>query len=114
MIVPTAVPPTPTPLPPVPPPVITAFSVTPNQIEVNQCVTIYWTTAGGTMAVRILKDGNVVLDNAPFSGQSQDCPGAAGSITYGIEARNAFRISGTPDAEWAHAHLHPRLLGFDR
>lgn len=89
VVVPTAIPPTPTPLPPDPPPVVTAFSVTPNQIEVNQCVTIYWTTAGGTMAVRILKDGSVVLDNAPFSGQSQDCPGVAGSITYSIEARNA-------------------------
>ncbi len=89
VIVPTAVPPTPTPLPPDPPPVVTAFSVTPNQIEVNQCVTIYWTTSGGTMSVRILKDGNVVMDNAPFSGQSQDCPGVAGDITYSIEARNA-------------------------
>lgn len=89
VITPTAEPPTPTPVPPNPPAVITTFSVTPNQIQVNQCVNIFWNTTGGTTNVRILRDGNIVLDNASFSGQTQDCLSQAGTVTYTIEARNA-------------------------
>jgi polar amino acid transport system substrate-binding protein len=88
VVEPTTEPPTPTATPEVNPPAILAFTVTPNQVAVGQCVQIYWNTGGGTNHVQIKKDNAVVLDGAPLTGQTQDCPAAAGTVTYGIEARN--------------------------
>ena len=88
VIQPTAEPPTPTPVPPNPPPVILSFSVSPGQVQVGQCVSIYWRVSGGVSWVQIMRDGNVVLDGAPLNGQTSDCPAAPGTITYRVEARN--------------------------
>jgi ABC-type amino acid transport substrate-binding protein len=73
----------------VPPPVIHAFEVVPNQIQVGACVSVIWQVGGGAQTVRILRDGSVVLDNAPFSGIQQDCPTGAGTYAYSVEANNS-------------------------
>ncbi len=69
-------------------PVVIGFTVNPSQIAQNQCVTVAWNTGGGTTNVRLLRNGQVVLDNAPLSGVTQDCIGQGGSFTYQLEARN--------------------------
>ena len=78
--------PAPTPVPEAPR--IDAFSVSPNQIEVGQCLIVSWGASGGTTRVQLKRNGAVVVDNAPFSGSVQDCPAPAGSYTYRLEASN--------------------------
>ena len=73
----------------VPPPVIQAFEVIPNQVPVGSCVIVFWQVGGGAQTVQILRNGSVVLDNAPFSGNAQDCPASVGSYTYSVEASNS-------------------------
>jgi ABC-type amino acid transport substrate-binding protein/heat shock protein HslJ len=73
----------------VPAPVIQAFEVIPNQIAVGSCVITFWQVGGGAQTVQILRNGSVVLDNAPFSGSAQDCPASVGSYTYSVEASNS-------------------------
>lgn len=91
----TAVVNTPTPIPvatstPAPqPPIIFSFSVTPSQIVVNECVNIVWNTGGGTTNVRIVRDGQTLIDGAPLAGADQNCLSSAGNYIYGIEVRNA-------------------------
>ena len=98
---PTAVPPTATPVPPtatpvpptpVPQPVITNFSVQPAQINVGECVNVSWSTGGGTAFTRLFRDGANIQDNAPVSGNIQDCLGNAGTVTYQLQA---FNVAGT-------------------
>jgi polar amino acid transport system substrate-binding protein len=88
-------------------PIIISFSVSPYQISAGQCVTIAWSVGGGTSYSRILRNSQIIIDNAGVSGQQIDCLDQAGSYTYRLEASNpagdtAFReqpanvISGTP------------------
>jgi hypothetical protein len=69
-------------------PIIKLFSATPADIKVDECTMISWSAGGGTTKVDILKDGQVVLANAPFAGAQQDCLNAAGTVIYRIEASN--------------------------
>jgi polar amino acid transport system substrate-binding protein len=80
-----------TPAPTQPPaaPIINAFSVSPAQIQVGQCVLINWSASGGTSFVRLIRNGAMVLDNADFSGSAQDCLNYAGSVVYRLEASNS-------------------------
>jgi heat shock protein HslJ len=87
VIQPTATLPPPTPTS-IPAPVINQFSVTPPQIQAGACVTISWSTGGGTNRVRLLRNQAVVLDNAPFSGSESDCPNQPGTLQYQLEASN--------------------------
>lgn len=87
---PTAPPPTATPVV-IPtatpaPPVINSFTVSPNQIMTNDCVTINWSTGGGTSYIRLLRNGNVILDDAAHSGALPDCLSSAGNYVYRLEA----------------------------
>ena len=85
---PTATPiPTPTPGPESP--VIDAFAVSPNQIQVGECVNVSWSASGGTTWVQIKRNGVVVLDGAPLSSSAQDCLGESGTWTYRVEASNS-------------------------
>jgi polar amino acid transport system substrate-binding protein len=68
------------------PPVINYFSVSPSQIQVNQCVNIAWSVGGSTSRVQIKRDNLTILDNAPFQGNTNDCPTTAGSVTYQVIA----------------------------
>jgi hypothetical protein len=85
-------------------PVIIGFTVNPSQIAQNQCVTVAWNTGGGTTNVRLLRNGQIVLDNAPLSGATQDCIGQGGSFTYQLEARNP---AGQLDARSALVNVTP-------
>jgi hypothetical protein len=69
-------------------PVIHAFSVTPEQINIGACVNISWTTGGGTSWVTIVRGEYTVWDNAPLSGNVQDCPDASGQYDYRLVAFN--------------------------
>jgi ABC-type amino acid transport substrate-binding protein/heat shock protein HslJ len=68
------------------PPVINSFTVNPSQIETGGCVTANWSTGGGTTYVRLLRNGNVIMDDAPHSGSIPDCLNSAGDFTYRLEA----------------------------
>jgi heat shock protein HslJ len=49
-------------------------------------VTINWSTGGGTSYIRLLRNGNVVMDDAAHSGAFPDCLNSAGNYTYRLEA----------------------------
>jgi polar amino acid transport system substrate-binding protein len=68
-------------------PNITRFTVDPaNQITIGQCVTIRWEVQGSVTSVKITANGGMLWDGAPTSGNYQDCPSAAGTVGYSIEA----------------------------
>jgi hypothetical protein len=84
--------PTKTPVPPTPapnPPVIQTFSVQPREIEVGGCVQISWRVAGDVNLIEILRDGVIVVDNAPRESSGQDCIDQSGTVNYQIEASNS-------------------------
>jgi heat shock protein HslJ len=97
VIQPTATLPPPTPTT-IPAPIINSFSVTPSQIQAGACVSIGWSTSGGTSRVRLLRNGAAVLDNAPFSGNETDCLNQAGTVSYRLEAYNAAGQATAQDA----------------
>ena len=74
------------------PPTISGWNVSPLQIALGECVTINWSTGGGTSYVRLLRNGSVILDDAGFSGQETDCPAPAGDYTYQLEAYNPYEV----------------------
>lgn len=78
--------PTRTPLPGDQPAVIHAFSVTPAQINVGQCVTVSWSAGGNIGRIQIKRNGLIVLDFAQFSDSLTDCLNTEGTYTYRIEA----------------------------
>jgi len=86
VVVPATATPAPTPAPEQP--VIQAFSVSPNQIPAGECVGINWSAGGGTSFTRILRNGAVIVDDAGFSGQQQDCLDEAGAYSYRFAASN--------------------------
>jgi polar amino acid transport system substrate-binding protein len=88
-----------TPVPTAPPsqPIIDSFSVTPPQIQTNQCVQITWSTSGATWLVRLLRNNVLVLDNAALSGSAQDCLPFAGSYTYQLVASTSAGQSTSRD-----------------
>lgn len=68
-------------------PQITRFTVEPPyQINLGQCVLITWKAEGNVNSVTISRDEVTIWPNAPFSGNMQDCPQAAGEFVYGILA----------------------------
>ena len=72
---------------PVDAPRITRFSVIPeNQINVGQCVDIGWDVQGDVSRVALSRDGTVLWDPAPVSGNIQDCPPGPGVASYTIDA----------------------------
>jgi heat shock protein HslJ len=79
--------PVPTPVPEAP--VIYSFSVSPNQIQVGECMGISWSVGGGTTYSRILRNGSALIDDAGYSGQQMDCVDTAGTYTYRLQAFNA-------------------------
>jgi polar amino acid transport system substrate-binding protein len=68
-------------------PQITRFTVDPaGQITLGQCVTIRWTVEGKVDRVKLSANGKVLWDPAPTGGNVQDCPAAAGTVAYLLEA----------------------------
>ncbi|MCB0191182.1 MAG: transporter substrate-binding domain-containing protein [Anaerolineae bacterium] len=81
---------TPVPTPEPEMPIINAFEVVPNQVEVNQCVTLSWRTGGGTTRVQLKQNGAIILDNAPFEGSSQSCSlSEPGQVVFRVDAFNS-------------------------
>jgi heat shock protein HslJ len=70
-------------------PVIYSFSVSPNSIAEGDCVDINWSVGGGAAAVEVLRDGAVIVPDAPFSGHATDCPTPAGTYVYTLSAANS-------------------------
>ena len=68
------------------PPLITQFSADPAQVDVGNCVQVTWNVDGNTNNITVFSNGNVLLDGAPMAGSTQDCPSAAGTVTYRIQA----------------------------
>jgi len=79
-----------TPVPPLPPeePAIYSFSVSPSQLQAGECVGLAWSVGGGTTYSRILRNGDVIVDDAGYKGQQMDCLEAPGGYTYQLEAQN--------------------------
>ena len=67
-------------------PVINNFGVTPPQITLGQCVRVEWSVSGQVNRVALLIDNAPVWDGAPISGNYQDCPVAAGTRIYTLQA----------------------------
>jgi hypothetical protein len=67
-------------------PVINHLSVTPPQITLGQCVVVDWSVSGQVNRVALLIDNAPVWDGAPISGNYQDCPVAAGTRIYTLQA----------------------------
>jgi hypothetical protein len=67
-------------------PVIDHFSASPSSILAGQCVNVSWSVSGQTDRVALLINNNPVWDYAPVSGTYQDCPGAAGTQVYTLQA----------------------------
>ncbi len=61
----------------------------PSQIVAGQCVTGNWSIGGGATRARLLRNGQVILDNAPFNGSGTDCLNTAGNYVYRLEATGA-------------------------
>jgi len=68
-------------------PQIVRFTVDPaGQITLGQCVQIRWQVDGDVDKVKLSANGNVLWEPAPTTGNTQDCPAAAGTVSYMLEA----------------------------
>jgi len=67
-------------------PVIDYLSASPASILVGQCVSVNWSVSGQVDRVALLINNNAVWDYAPVSGNYQDCPGAASTQVYTLQA----------------------------
>ncbi len=68
-------------------PQITRFTVEPPySITLGQCVLITWAVEGVVNTVSISRNDVFIWPNAPFRGNMQDCPAAAGQYVYKIDA----------------------------
>jgi hypothetical protein len=74
---------TPTPMPEKP--VINNFAVTPSSVIEGQCVTLSWNFSGAVVMARIFRDGQVILQDMPFSGSASDCPPGTGQKEYKLQ-----------------------------
>jgi len=67
-------------------PTIVRFTVDPLQIPVGQCVNLHWEVQGNVQQVKLLRNNQTLRDNAPFSGNTNDCPSGSGGVDYTLEA----------------------------
>jgi ABC-type amino acid transport substrate-binding protein/heat shock protein HslJ len=67
-------------------PVIDHLSASPSQITLGQCVNVDWSVSGNVTHVALLINNSPVWDGAPISGNYQDCPNAAGTRVYMLQA----------------------------
>ena len=101
--------PQPTATPAAKPPVVNYFSVSPNKIKVNECVTISWGASGGTTKVQIKRNGKTILDNAPHQGNATDCRKKAGTYKYSIVARNSANQRVTKEQSVKVSNSNPQI-----
>lgn len=78
--------PTPTPATPTPiPPVIYSFVANPTELQAGQCLSVAWQVGGDVSQIDLLRNGAIIVPNAPFSGSIQDCLNSGGSYTYRLQ-----------------------------
>jgi ABC-type amino acid transport substrate-binding protein len=82
---------------PSPGPIIYNFTVSPTELQVNDCVAIAWSTGGGTTRVTLKRNGQIVQDNAGLNGQEQDCLGAVGTYNFQLVAADNTGQTSTQD-----------------
>ncbi|MBN1146741.1 MAG: hypothetical protein JXA78_05760 [Anaerolineales bacterium] len=80
--------PTNAPASPYNPVILKYFYAEPERIHRGSCVVIHW-AVGNADRVTLLKDGNVLLDNASLAGSYQDCINQPGLYWYRLEASNS-------------------------
>lgn len=97
--------PQPTPAPTqAPQPIIYTFSVEPTNIAAGMCVMIGWNTGGSTSYVRILRNGQTILDGVGLQGSQQDCLADPGGYAYELQASN-------PQGQMASATVNVQVDG---
>jgi hypothetical protein len=69
-------------------PVILFFEITPTEINRGECTILSWKTGGGSEIVKLYRNGNLVLEDAPLEGTAQDCVPGAGQVEYSLSASN--------------------------
>ena len=67
-------------------PKIDAFSVDPAAVPLGQCFTLNWSVSGEVDVVNLARGSEVFWSNAPAKGNTQDCPAAAGTVAYAVDA----------------------------
>ncbi len=83
---------TPTAVPTVPqPPVINYFTLSAEQINLGECVTISWSFSGLDLATSVLKrNGDILAQDLAATGDLVDCPATPGDQTYQIQVASEF------------------------
>jgi polar amino acid transport system substrate-binding protein len=72
----------------IPPAVVQQFVVNPDTITVGQCASVTWSVGGEPALIQIRRNGQLLFDNAPFTGNGQDCPPQPATYIYRIEVTN--------------------------
>jgi ABC-type amino acid transport substrate-binding protein len=67
-------------------PKIDYLSASPASVLVGQCVNVGWSVSGQVDRVTLLINNSPVWDYAPVSGNYQDCPSAAGTQIFTLQA----------------------------
>jgi ABC-type amino acid transport substrate-binding protein len=68
-------------------PQITRCTMAPaGPILAGQCLDFGWAVQGVVSSLRIVRNGGVAWDGAPVQGSWRDCPAAAGTVEYRLEA----------------------------
>ena len=72
------------------PPVIQGYDVSPTTIEQGGCVTISWTSGGGTTQVELSRDSNVIYTGGELNYSVTDCelPEGPAMVQYTLKAYN--------------------------
>ncbi len=71
-----------------PPAVIEYFLSDRSDVQIGNCIVLSWKVSGGANWAQMQRDGQVILDNAPLTGQAQDCLQKAGMVQYKLVAAN--------------------------
>ncbi len=67
---------------------INNFYIEPQRTNVGGCAVIYWEVMNADH-IQLLRDGVVVVPNAPLQGSFEDCYNAAAIYKYRLEAKNS-------------------------
>jgi heat shock protein HslJ len=82
------------------PPVVNDFKASPTTIEQGGCVTLSWTTGGGTTQVELSRDGGVIWTGSDLNGSLPDCDLSKEPtvVQYTLVARNNAGVADARDA----------------
>jgi polar amino acid transport system substrate-binding protein len=72
----------------IPPAVIEYFLSDRSDVQVGNCIVLSWKVSGGANWAQMLRNDQVILDNAPLAGNAQDCLQKVGLVQYKLIAAN--------------------------